>query len=43
MKLLTADFTKKENIIVVNKDRQIAEAKKHALLMADNIYTQRRM
>jgi hypothetical protein len=27
MKLLTADFTKGKDIIVVNKDRQIAEAK----------------
>jgi 3-hydroxyacyl-CoA dehydrogenase len=39
MKLLTADFYKR-NIIVVNKDRQIAEAKKHALLMAETGYTQ---
>jgi 3-hydroxyacyl-CoA dehydrogenase len=31
---LTADFTKGKDIIVVNKDRQIAEAK-HALLMAE--------
>jgi hypothetical protein len=31
MKLLTADFTKGKDIIVVNKDRQIAEAKKHAM------------
>lgn len=29
-----------KDIIVVNKDRQIAEAKKHALLMADAGYTQ---
>jgi 3-hydroxyacyl-CoA dehydrogenase len=36
---LTADFTKGKDIIV-NKDRQIAEAKKHALLMAEAGYTQ---
>jgi hypothetical protein len=35
---LTADFTKGKDI-VVNKDRQIAEAKKHALLMAEAVYT----
>jgi 3-hydroxyacyl-CoA dehydrogenase len=29
-----------KDIIVVNKDRQIAEAKKHALLMAEAGYTQ---
>lgn len=29
-----------KDIVVVNKDRQIAEAKKHALLMADAGYTQ---
>jgi 3-hydroxyacyl-CoA dehydrogenase len=28
-----------KDIIVVNKDRQIAEAKKHALLMAEAGYT----
>jgi hypothetical protein len=39
MKLLTADFTKGKDIIVVNKDRQIAEAKKHALLMAEGYTT----
>jgi 3-hydroxyacyl-CoA dehydrogenase len=41
---LTADFTKGKDIIVVNKDRQIAEAKKHALLMAEagyNRFTER--
>jgi hypothetical protein len=41
---LTADFTKGKDIIVVNKD-QIAEAKKHALLMAEagihNRFTER--
>ncbi len=31
---------KGKDIVVVNKDRQIAEAKKHALLMADTGYTQ---
>jgi 3-hydroxyacyl-CoA dehydrogenase len=36
---LTADFTKGKDIIVVNKDRQIAEAK-HALLMAEAGHTQ---
>ena len=29
-----------KDIVVVNKDRQIAEAKKHALLMAESGYTQ---
>jgi 3-hydroxyacyl-CoA dehydrogenase len=38
MKLLTAD-TKGKDIIVVNKDRQIAEAKKHALLFLKPEYT----
>jgi hypothetical protein len=38
MKLLTADFTKGKDIIVVNKT-SIAEAKKHALLMAEAGYT----
>lgn len=33
-------FIRNEDIIVVNKDRQIAEAKKHALLMAESGYTQ---
>lgn len=31
---------KGKDIVVVNKDRQIAEAKKHALLMAESGYTQ---
>jgi 3-hydroxyacyl-CoA dehydrogenase len=31
---------KGKDVVVVNKDRQIAEAKKHALLMADSGYTQ---
>ena len=31
---------KGKDIVVVNKDRQIAEAKKHALIMADAGYTQ---
>lgn len=31
---------KGKDVVVVNKDRQIAEAKKHALLMADAGYTQ---
>ncbi len=30
---------KGKDIVVVNKDRQIAEAKKHALLMAEAGYT----
>jgi 3-hydroxyacyl-CoA dehydrogenase len=38
MKLLTRTFKRKD--IIVNKDRQIAEAKKHALLMAEAGYTQ---
>lgn len=33
-------FIRNEDVIVVNKDRQIAEAKKHALLMAEAGYTQ---
>lgn len=33
-------FLRDQDIIVVNKDRQIAEAKKHALLMAEAGYTQ---
>lgn len=33
-------FIRDEDVIVVNKDRQIAEAKKHALLMAEAGYTQ---
>src|SRR5690606_19557984 len=31
---------KGKDVVVVNKDRQIAEAKKHALLLADAGYTQ---
>ena len=34
-------FTKGKDVVVVNKDRQIAEAKKHALLMAEAGYTQK--
>jgi 3-hydroxyacyl-CoA dehydrogenase len=37
---LTADFTKGKDIIVVNKDRQIAEAKKHALMAEAGIHNQ---
>src|SRR5690606_41962272 len=33
-------FIRNEDVIVVNKDRQIAEAKKHALIMAEAGYTQ---
>ena len=33
-------FIRNEDIIVVNKDRQIAEAKKHAILMSEAGYTQ---
>lgn len=33
-------FIRNEDIIAVNKDRQIAEAKKHTLLMAESGYTQ---
>ena len=33
-------FLRDEDVIVVNKDRQIAEAKKHAILMAEAGYTQ---
>lgn len=33
-------FQKGKDVVVVNKDRQIAEAKKHALLLADAGYTQ---
>lgn len=33
-------FIRDEDVIVVNKDRQIAEAKKHAILMAEAGYTQ---
>ncbi|PJR05017.1 3-hydroxyacyl-CoA dehydrogenase/enoyl-CoA hydratase family protein [Avrilella dinanensis] len=33
-------FQKGKDVVVVNKDRQIAEAKKHALLMAESGYTQ---
>lgn len=33
-------FQKGKDIVIVNKDRQIAEAKKHALLMAESGYTQ---
>ncbi|MBA5628238.1 3-hydroxyacyl-CoA dehydrogenase/enoyl-CoA hydratase family protein [Moheibacter lacus] len=33
-------FIRNEDIIVVNKDRQIAEAKKQAILLADSGYTQ---
>jgi 3-hydroxyacyl-CoA dehydrogenase len=36
----TGILQKGKDIVVVNKDRQIAEAKKHALLMADAGYTQ---
>ena len=36
----TGILQKGKDIIVVNKDRQIAEAKKHALLMAEAGYTQ---
>lgn len=36
----TGVLQKGKDVIVVNKDRQIAEAKKHALLMADAGYTQ---
>ncbi|QBZ98542.1 3-hydroxyacyl-CoA dehydrogenase/enoyl-CoA hydratase family protein [Flavobacterium sangjuense] len=36
----TGVLQKGKDIIVVNKDRQIAEAKKHALLMAEAGYTQ---
>ena len=34
---------KGKDVVVVNKDRQIAEAKKHALLMAESGYTQKPM
>ena len=34
---------KGKDVVVVNKDRQIAEAKKHALLMAEAGYTQKPM
>ena len=34
---------KGKDVVVVNKDRQLAEAKKHALLMADAGYTQKPM
>ncbi len=41
MKLMILIFFKKVKIIVVvNPDRQLAIAKKHALLMAENGYTQ---
>lgn len=33
-------FIRNEDVIVANKDRQIAEAKKHAILMAEAGYTQ---
>ncbi|HUH35728.1 MAG TPA: enoyl-CoA hydratase/isomerase family protein, partial [Moheibacter sp.] len=33
-------FLRDQDIIVVNKDRQIAEAKKHAIIMAEAGYTQ---
>ena len=33
-------FIRSEDVIVVNQDRQIAEAKKHAILMAEAGYTQ---
>lgn len=33
-------FLREQDIIVVNKDRQIAEAKKHAIIMAEAGYTQ---
>lgn len=33
-------FQKGKDVVVVNKDRQIAEAKKHALLLAEAGYTQ---
>lgn len=36
----TGILQKGKDIVVVNKDRQIAEAKKHALLLADAGYTQ---
>jgi 3-hydroxyacyl-CoA dehydrogenase len=36
----TGILQKGKDIIVVNKDRQIAEAKKHALIMAESGYTQ---
>ncbi|MCF6132518.1 3-hydroxyacyl-CoA dehydrogenase/enoyl-CoA hydratase family protein [Flavobacterium wongokense] len=36
----TGVLQKGKDIVVVNKDRQIAEAKKHALLMAEAGYTQ---
>ena len=36
----TGILQKGKDIVVVNKDRQIAEAKKHALLMAEAGYTQ---
>lgn len=36
----TGILEKGKDIIVVNKDRQLAEAKKHALLLADAGYTQ---
>ena len=34
-------FQKGKDVVVVNRDRQIAEAKKHALLMAEAGYTQK--
>jgi 3-hydroxyacyl-CoA dehydrogenase len=37
---LTADFTKRKRYHCCKQDRQIAEAKKHALLMAEAGYTQ---
>lgn len=33
-------FIRNEDIIVVNKDRQIAEAKRHAIVMSESGYTQ---
>lgn len=33
-------FIRNEDVIVINKDRQIAEAKKHAIIMAEAGYTQ---
>jgi 3-hydroxyacyl-CoA dehydrogenase len=41
MKHLILDYNTVK-ILLVNKDRQIAEAKKHALLMAEAVITTRR-
>lgn len=36
----TMEFLRDQDIIVMNKDRQIAEAKKHVIIMSDAGYTQ---